>query len=168
MSTHPKTSPLRYFDYPLTSTPFSARLDCSLPGAGNQAARRRSSPTDEPRSDDAQPSPPPGQCIEQRSRGQFDPREALQSLPWEIVQLEALANAANDAVTDLPFPVGARGASAVRSSMSTHSTPRPLCVSCPTASPPPIERGLSSTPRRRSRRSKRRPCGASRSTPPEA
>ena len=34
----------------------------------------------------------------------FDPAEALQSLHLEVVQLEALANAANEAVVQLPVP----------------------------------------------------------------
>jgi predicted amidophosphoribosyltransferase len=36
----------------------------------------------------------------------FNPAEALQSLHLEVVQLEALANAANEAVVQLPFPPG--------------------------------------------------------------
>lgn len=36
----------------------------------------------------------------------FNPAEALQSLHLEVVQLEALANAASEAVTQLPFPPG--------------------------------------------------------------
>jgi predicted amidophosphoribosyltransferase len=36
----------------------------------------------------------------------FDPAEALQSLHLEVVQLEALANAASEAVVQLPFPPG--------------------------------------------------------------
>ena len=34
----------------------------------------------------------------------FDPGEALQSLHLEVVDLEALANAANEAVVQLPYP----------------------------------------------------------------
>lgn len=34
----------------------------------------------------------------------FDPAEALQSLALEVVELEALAHAANEAVVQLPFP----------------------------------------------------------------
>ena len=34
----------------------------------------------------------------------FDPAEALESLHLEMVQVEALANAACEAVTHLPFP----------------------------------------------------------------
>ena len=36
----------------------------------------------------------------------FSPTEALQNLHLEIKQLEALANAASEAVTQLPFPSG--------------------------------------------------------------
>jgi hypothetical protein len=36
----------------------------------------------------------------------FDPAAALESLHLEIVQLEALANAAGEAVVQLPFPSG--------------------------------------------------------------
>lgn len=36
----------------------------------------------------------------------FSPTEALQNLHLEIRQLEALANAASEAVTELPFPSG--------------------------------------------------------------
>lgn len=36
----------------------------------------------------------------------FDPAEALQSLHLEIVQIEAIANAASEAVVQLPFPLG--------------------------------------------------------------
>ena len=36
----------------------------------------------------------------------FNPTEALQNLHLEIKQLEALANAASEAVTALPFPSG--------------------------------------------------------------
>jgi predicted amidophosphoribosyltransferase len=36
----------------------------------------------------------------------FNAAEALQSLHLEVVQLEALANAANEAVVQLPFPAG--------------------------------------------------------------
>jgi hypothetical protein len=34
----------------------------------------------------------------------FDPGEALQSLHMEVVELEAFANAANEAVVQLPYP----------------------------------------------------------------
>jgi hypothetical protein len=36
----------------------------------------------------------------------FDPAEALESLYVQVVDLEALANAANEAVVKLPFPSG--------------------------------------------------------------
>jgi len=36
----------------------------------------------------------------------FNPTEALQSLHLEIRQLEAIANAASEAVAELPFPSG--------------------------------------------------------------
>ena len=36
----------------------------------------------------------------------FDPVEALQNLHLHVVELEALANAAGDAVVQLPFPPG--------------------------------------------------------------
>ena len=36
----------------------------------------------------------------------FNPAEGLQSLHLEVVQLEALANAASEAVLQLPFPPG--------------------------------------------------------------
>jgi len=36
----------------------------------------------------------------------FDPGEALQSLYLKVVDLEALTNAANEAVVQLPFPPG--------------------------------------------------------------
>ena len=40
------------------------------------------------------------------NRGGFNPVEALQILHLEVVQLEALANAAGEAVVQLPFPPG--------------------------------------------------------------
>lgn len=40
------------------------------------------------------------------NRDTFNPAEALQSLHLEVVQLEALANAASEAVVQLPFPPG--------------------------------------------------------------
>jgi hypothetical protein len=36
----------------------------------------------------------------------FDPAEALESLHLEVIQLEAFANAAAEATTQLPFPSG--------------------------------------------------------------
>jgi len=50
---------------------------------------------------------PPGRVsndVPDHNPAPFDPGEALQSLHGEIIDLEAIANAANEAIVALPFP----------------------------------------------------------------
>jgi hypothetical protein len=68
--------------------------------SGPPAART----TGEPWSNDAYTSPRRRQGTEQASSRQLQPRDALESLHAEIVQIEAFAHAAGQAITQYPFP----------------------------------------------------------------